>query len=69
MMPRVDSEKLIRYLRTEGAAEDYVDERVDGSGFPLYLDSMGSMSALAEAEAAARFEAVERFIFPEGSPQ
>ena len=30
----------------EESAEDYVDELVDGSGFPTYVDSIGSVSAL-----------------------
>ena len=35
------------YLRSEGAAEDYCDELVDGSGFP-YVDEVSSVSALNE---------------------
>jgi len=38
------------YMRTEQAAVDYVDERVDGSGRQLYLDSQGSVSASVEGE-------------------
>jgi len=45
---------LAAYLRSEVAAEDYCDERVDGSGRPLHLDRVLSMSALTETEAAAR---------------
>ena len=36
------------YMRSEKAAEDYVDEVVDGSGCRQYLDKVGSVSALIE---------------------
>lgn len=39
-----------RYLSSQEAAVDYVDERVDGRGRIQYLDSMGSVSALIEVE-------------------
>ncbi len=38
------------YLRSELAAEQYCDEVVDGNGFPLHLDRVGSVSALDEDE-------------------
>ena len=43
-----------RYLASEQASVDYVNEVVDGRGMPLYLDSSFSMSALTETEAAAQ---------------
>jgi len=39
-----------RYLGTERAAEDYCNEVVDGEGRLLYLDKVGSVSALVEVE-------------------
>jgi len=49
--------KVAHYLRgcglfadSERASELFVDEVLDGSGRFLYLDSVGSVSALAEAE-------------------
>ena len=38
------------YMRSEKAAEDYVDERVDGSGCRLHLDKVLSVSAMPEPE-------------------
>jgi len=38
------------YMRSEKAAEDYVDERVDGRGCRLYIDSTGSVRGLVEVE-------------------
>ncbi len=57
------------FLDSEEAAELYVDEVLDGSGRLLYLDSSGSVSALAEAEAADRFYGVQMEMFDrQGDP-
>ncbi len=42
--PRVRAFMHRFYMRSEVAAEDYCDERVDGSGRLLYLDIPGSVS-------------------------
>ena len=38
------------YMASELASEDYVDERVDGRGRAVYLDSRVSVSALRRDE-------------------
>ncbi len=42
---RTDSFLRRFYMRSELAAEDYTDEKVDGSGRRLYIDKEGSVSA------------------------
>ena len=38
------------FVASEEAAVAFVDERVDGNGLPLHIDSIGSVSALIEIE-------------------
>ena len=45
-----EARRTRRYLASERAAEDYCDEVVDGGGRSLYLDRVGSVSALVEVE-------------------
>jgi len=64
------SDILLRdlFLGSEEASELYVDEVLDGSGRFLYVDSVVSVSALAEAEAADRFYGVQQDLFDVGDP-
>ena len=57
---------LLPYLETESAAVAYVDERVDGDGILLDVDSTVSVSALSRAEAADRFYGIQMEMFSEG---
>ena len=56
------------YMRSEQAAEDYVDERVDGSGCRLHVDKVLSVSALPEPEHVFVQEVINeqeaRFLHP-----
>jgi len=45
-----------RYLGTERAAVDYCNEVVDGEGRLLYLDKVGSVSAVRRDEAEVTFD-------------
>ena len=54
---KVDWRDLLRdgvqsdlFLRSEEAAEGYVDERLDGRGLPQYLDSIGSVRGLSRVD-------------------
>jgi len=46
----LDSVRAWLFLRSESAAEQYVNEEVDGQGRKQYLDKSGSVSALVEVE-------------------
>ena len=46
------------FMASELASELYCDELLAGDGSSLYVDSVCSVSALAEAEAADRFYGV-----------
>ncbi len=56
---------LDAFLHSELAAEMYVDEVLDGSGNLLYVDRVGSVSALSRAEQPLRH--ISEYI-PKGFP-
>ena len=49
-MTLLDRVRHAFYMRTEQAARDYCNEVVDGQGRLLYLDKVGSVSAMVEVE-------------------
>jgi len=67
----LDSIRSWLYLRSESAAEHYVDEIVDGSGRLQYLDKPLSMSALTETETDYDYDPthieLNRRLIPHGS--
>jgi len=66
--PPTDSVVSAAYLESEGAAEDYVDEKVDGAGFPLKVDRVLSVSALPETETVPWECDLMDVTFSEGDP-
>ena len=55
-LSRVCVGPLAAYLASERAAVDYCNEVVDGAGRQLYLDRLGSVSALVEVEADCDYD-------------
>ena len=44
------------YMRSEQASMDFCNEVVDGAGRKLYLDKVGSVSAMVEVEADVAYD-------------
>ncbi len=59
------------FVASEEAAVAYIDEMVDGDGHLEYLDKVGSVSALSEAEADYAYDPthieLNQGLIPHGS--